>query len=199
MVQEVIRLTNVERAKYNLAPLQYHAGLQQAAMVRAKEISIKLAHTRPDGTLYTTAISEAGVGCPDLENITAGYHTPKAVMDAWMNSPGHKAAIISKSATHIGVGFYKASNGVYYWVQDYSTNPDKKYTVTCNTNGGTFDDGSTSKAFTFPAEMHITFAKDLPIPTRDGYTFAGWSSYGRIYTGIGLGSNLKLTAEWTAN
>jgi len=199
MAQEVIRLVNIERAKEGEAPLQYHAKLQEAAMVRAKEISIYYSHHRPDGRSSDTALGEAGVGCPDGENIAYGYGTPEAVMNAWMKSPGHKAAILSPTATHIGVGFYKATNGRYYWVQEFSSGPDKTYAITCNANGGTFSDGQEVKTFHCPADVEIKFANHIPTPTKDGYTFAGWSLYGRVYAGIGLGDNIDLTATWTAN
>ena len=199
MAQEVIRLTNIERAKVGVAPLQYHAKLQQAAMVRAKEISILFSHGRPDGSVYTTAFSEAGVGCPDSENMGKGAFTAEQIVRAWMNSPGHKANMLSSTSTHIGVGFYKSSTGGYYWIQDFSSDPDKTYAITCNANGGLFEDGQETKTFHCPADVEIEFAKHIPTPTRDGYTFAGWSWYGDVIPGIGLTDNTKLTATWTAN
>ena len=199
MAQEVIRLTNIERAKVGVAPLQYHAKLQEAAMVRAKEISILFSHRRPDGRDSDTALGEAGVGCPDLENIGKGAYTPEQIVRAWMNSPGHRATMLSSTATHIGVGFYKSATGGYYWVQDFSSNPDKTYTITCNANGGLFEDGQETKTFHCPADVEIEFADHIPTPTRDGYTFAGWSWYGDVISGIGLGSNTKITATWTPN
>ena len=195
MAQEVIRLTNIERVKEGEAPLQYHAKLQEAAIVRAKEISILFSHGRPDGRLFDTAFGEAGVGCPDGENIAKGYSTPEHVTNAWMKSPGHKAAILSPTATHIGVGFYKATNGIYYWVQDFSYGPDKTCTLTCNANGGTFEDGQEVKTFTFPCDMEIDFSKYIPTPTKDGYTFVDWDGI----PGIVLNISTKVTATWTPN
>lgn len=199
MTQEVIRLTNIERAKVGKAPLQYNAKLQEAAMVRAKEISIKFSHDRPDGRDGLTALGEAGVGCPSGENIAYGYGTPEAVIAGWMKSDGHRWAMLDATSTHIGVGFYKSSKGGYYWVQDFSSDPDKTYAVTCNANGGTFEDGQEVKTFHCPADVEIEFANHIPTPTRDGYTFAGWSWYGDVISGIGLGSNTKITATWTPN
>lgn len=199
MAQEVIRLTNIERAKHGKAPLQYHAKLQEAAMVRAKEISIKFSHDRPDGRDGLTALGEAGVGCPSGENIAYGYGTPEAVIAGWMKSDGHRWAMLDATSTHIGVGFYKSSKGGYYWVQDFSSDPDKTYAVTCNANGGTFSDEQEVKTFHCPADVEIEFANHIPTPTRDGYTFAGWSWYGDVISGIGLGSNTKITATWTPN
>ena len=199
MAQEVIRLVNIERTKVGKAPLQYHAKLQEAAMLRAKEISICYSHGRPDGRIFDTAFGESGVGCPDGENIAKGSLTPERVMYIWMNSPGHRAAILSPTATHIGVGFYKDANGVYYWVQDFSYAPDKTCTITCNANGGTFENGNESEIFTFPCEMDVTYATDLPIPTRDGYTFNGWLEFGDPATDGILSTNVKLTASWVPN
>ena len=90
MAKEVIRLTNIERRKYGLTELKYHAKLQQAAMTRAKELEIKFAHERPDGSDIGTAAFEAGVGNPGGENIGAGFTKPEAVVKAWMDSDGHK-------------------------------------------------------------------------------------------------------------
>ena len=198
MAQEVIRLTNIERAKEGEAPLQYHAGLQKAAMLRAKEISIKFSHDRPDGTDSSTALYENGVGCSDGENIARGYTSPEAVVQGWMNSVGHMAAILCESSTHIGVGFYQNSYGTYFWVQDFSSGPDEKRTVTCDANGGTFSDGNTTSTTAFPCEMHVHYA-DLPVPTRDGYTFDGWTEFGQKVTGMRLMTNVNLTASWVPN
>jgi uncharacterized protein YkwD len=45
-----------------------------------------------------------------------GYLTPRAVMRAWMNSPGHRANILSRSFRHIGVR--RSGNGTLYWTMD---------------------------------------------------------------------------------
>ena len=199
MAQEVIRLTNIERTKAGKAPVKYHAGLQQAAMVRAKEITTYFSHTRPDGRDCETALAEAGVGCPGLENIGRGYDSPEAVVRGWMNSDGHRWSLLDKTNTHIGVGFYKAPNGIYCWVQEFSSDPDKKCTITCNANGGTFANGNSTITYTFPCEMTVDFAKELPIPTKDGYTFKEWTRFDDKIVGMRLHKNITITASWTPN
>jgi hypothetical protein len=54
------------------------------------------------------------------ENIAAGYGTPEAVMEGWMNSSGHKKNILSANNRELGVGYY-SGGGHYgrYWVQDF--------------------------------------------------------------------------------
>ena len=48
------------------------------------------------------------------ENIARGQRTPLEVMDAWMNSAGHRANILNASFTQIGVGYVSDGN---YWTQ----------------------------------------------------------------------------------
>ena len=138
--QEVFKLVNTERMKAGLQPYKYDLRLEKAAMVRAKEITVKFSHTRPDGTSCGTAVTQAGAGSPTDENIGMGTSSAAEVMKAWMDSLGHKIEILSKNNTHIGVGYYKG-----HWVQMFSDNPDKKCTFTINANGGVFSDGTSIK------------------------------------------------------
>ena len=53
------------------------------------------------------------------ENIAMGQPTAASVMNAWMNSPGHKANILSVNFTEIGVGVAKDASGTIYWTQQF--------------------------------------------------------------------------------
>lgn len=197
MVQEVVRLTNIERAKVGSAPLQYHEKLQQAAMVRAKELDTLFSHTRPNGTDSSTALYEAGVGGSAGENIAMGYSSPEAVVQGWMNSQGHQAAILTSAASYIGVGIYQNDYGTYFWVQDFaSEKANDKRTLTADANGGVFPNGSNVYSAQFPYQSHVTFSKDMPQPTREGYKFVGWSWYGDNIPGMGITINTKISAIW---
>lgn len=111
--QEVLRLVNVERAKEGLSPLEYYYPGQAAADIRAKEIDTKFAHERPDGTRCFTALEEQNINYYSAgENIAYGFSTPEDVVNAWMNSPGHRANILSGDFNYIIVGVYKTG-----WVQ----------------------------------------------------------------------------------
>jgi len=48
------------------------------------------------------------------ENIAYGQRTPQAVVNAWMNSSGHRANILNANYTQIGVGYVADGN---YWTQ----------------------------------------------------------------------------------
>lgn len=114
----VVKLVNKERAKMGLSPLTADVNVASAANVRAKEIVSSFSHTRPDGRSFSTALKEAGASFRGAgENIAWGQKSPEAVMNAWMNSSGHRANILNASYTSIGVGCYKGSNGQLYWTQ----------------------------------------------------------------------------------
>ena len=114
---EVIELVNIERANEGLPPLEKREDVCALADIRAEELTEEFSHTRPDGRSCSTVFTDANVRWSALgENIAAGYRTPQAVMNGWMNSEGHRANILSSNFTGIGVSMYE-QNGVKYWVQ----------------------------------------------------------------------------------
>lgn len=106
---EVIELTNVEREKHGLRPLEVDEDLMELAQVRAEEVSIKYSHERPDGT---RVVKTHGCG----ENVGAKKSAEKQIT-SWMNSAGHRTNILLERYKSIGVGCYKADDGRTYWVQ----------------------------------------------------------------------------------
>ncbi len=111
--QEILRLVNIERAKEGLSPLKYYFPGQAAADIRAKEIATKFSHERPDGTMCFSALDEQNIDYYSAgENILIGLTDPQAVVNAWMNSPGHRANILSANFNYLVVGVDGAG-----WVQ----------------------------------------------------------------------------------
>lgn len=195
MASEVIRLTNIERVKDGAAPLQYHAGLQRAAMVRAEEITRKFSHTRPDGTTAETVLLDCGVSNGAGENIAAGQKTPEVVVRAWMNSSGHRATMLNPNAKYIGVGVCKSPiTGQWLWTQEFSYNPDVKGTVIFDADGGTFSNNSSQISISGP-EGKMILVSSIEKPIREGYTFAGWEDG---ISGVRIRKNtIKILATWT--
>lgn len=112
--ERVVALVNVERAKAGLSALKIDAAASKAAQVRAEEIRSSFSHTRPSGKSCFTALDEAGVSYHAAgENIAAGQQTPEEVVNAWMNSEGHRKNILSSKFTAIGVGYLEGN----YWTQ----------------------------------------------------------------------------------
>ena len=115
--EEVIRLTNIEREKAGLDPLIPHETAMEFAQIRAEELAEVYSHKRPNGD-SSGMYSHYTFG----ENIAKGSTTPEAVVNGWMNSPGHRAAIlddVSNDGNTIGVGVFQADNGTIYWVQEF--------------------------------------------------------------------------------
>ena len=121
LAAEVVRLVNVERAKEGLPALGTFDSLTKAAEIRAPETAKLFSHNRPDGSSCFTALDATGASkgaYTSGENIAAGSSTAADVVEQWMNSPGHRANILNKDFTHIGVGYSKSNSGYgHYWVQ----------------------------------------------------------------------------------
>lgn len=117
-VKQVAKLVNEERAKVGLHPLVFDTAIASAAQIRANEIKTSFSHTRPDGRKFSTVLTDNGIRFTGAgENIAWGQKTPEQVMEAWMNSDGHRANILNAKYTKIGVGQYRDASGRNYWVQ----------------------------------------------------------------------------------
>ena len=117
MADRVIELVNQERTSRGLQPLLKHDGLMVAAAARARELSQRYSHTRPDGSECFTILWHLGIDYAYAgENIAMGQKTPEIVMNDWMNSSGHRANILSENFDCIGVGCTMV-DGYPYWVQ----------------------------------------------------------------------------------
>lgn len=114
---EVVRLTNSARSKNGYAALVEDGALSDAAAVRAREIARSFSHTRPSGASFSSALSESGVSYLRAgENIASGQKSASEVVNAWMNSPGHRANILNSSYSRIGSASVNI-DGTLYWVQ----------------------------------------------------------------------------------
>ena len=117
---QVIQLTNQERAKNGLKPFTANWELSRVARYKAMDMRDKnyFSHTSPTYGSPFDMIKNFGIAYRSAaENIAAGQTTPAAVVKAWMNSPGHRANMLSTSTNQIGVGYAKGGSYGYYWVQ----------------------------------------------------------------------------------
>ncbi len=116
--KQVLKLVNTERKKAGLTELTWDDTVATAAMTRSKEIEKSFSHTRPDGRNFGTAITDLGITYRGAgENIAWGQKTPEAVMNAWMNSEGHRANILNPNFKKLGVGYRTDSQRTPYWTQ----------------------------------------------------------------------------------
>jgi hypothetical protein len=121
---EVIELVNVEREALKLHPLSYNQELTVAARRHSQDMADQnyFSHTSQDGREFYERIADAGYNYQSCgENIAAGYATPAAVVDGWMNSDGHRANILDPDYCDIGVGYAAVDGNQYYhyWTQDF--------------------------------------------------------------------------------
>ncbi len=109
ITQEVVKLVNIERQKAGLTPLKIDQELSKVAMLKSEDMKKKgyFSHTSPTYGTPFDMLKQFNIKYTTAgENIAKGQKTAEAVVDAWMNSDGHRRNILSKSFTHIGVGFY---------------------------------------------------------------------------------------------
>lgn len=117
---EVIRLVNIERSKRGLQTLSTNWQLSRVARYKSQDMIDKgyFSHTSPTYGSPFKMMESFGIRYSAAgENIAMGQRTPQEVMNAWMNSPGHRNNILSTSFYQIGVGLAKDRNGRMYWTQ----------------------------------------------------------------------------------
>ncbi len=116
----VVELTNVERAKSGLSPLKMDNDLSKVAKLKSQDIQSKgyFDHTSPTYGSPFEMMKQFGISYRSAgENIAKGQRTPEEVVNAWMNSEGHRKNILG-DFTHIGVGYLDTGN---VWTQMFIT------------------------------------------------------------------------------
>ncbi len=103
--QNVVRKTNVARARLGLAPLTIDGQLMQSARFHTGWMA-------RNGRLQHTSQ-------PVAENIAAGQSSSTEAVQDWLNSPGHRANMLNMRYRRIGVAAYRSPNGQVYWCQQF--------------------------------------------------------------------------------
>ena len=120
---QVLELVNAERAKHGLKPLSWDNALANVARAHSQDMANRgfFSHNNPDGKTPFNRIQAAGISYRSAgENIAAGQKTPQEVVNAWMNSEGHRANILNNNYTKLGVGYVSSSSGYKtYWTQNF--------------------------------------------------------------------------------
>lgn len=115
--ERVIELTNQKRVGAGLKPLTANWELSRVARYKSQDMVDKkyFSHTSPTYGSPFDMMKKFGISYRAAgENIAYGQRTPEAVVDAWWNSPGHKANMMNPNFTQIGVGYVANGN---YWTQ----------------------------------------------------------------------------------
>lgn len=119
--QALLDQTNAERKAKDLPPLRPNAMLFAAARAHAANMAKqeKLEHDL-DGKGVSERVADAGYKAAGLaENIGWNFATPKAAVEGWMNSEGHRANLLGDYA-EVGLAVAKSAKGEPYWVQVFA-------------------------------------------------------------------------------
>jgi uncharacterized protein YkwD len=124
IAQQVLALTNQQRAQAGLAPLAPSPALSQAAQAYSSVMAATTCFLHVCGPLPDPGARLVQAGYANWtaygENIAMGYPSAQAVVDGWMASGEHRANILSPTFTDIGIGLASgAANGALYWTQDF--------------------------------------------------------------------------------
>jgi len=120
----IFEQTNTARTENDLPELSLSPTLCKLADLRAADMAEEdyFDHVSPAGESVFTLLQEYQILYFNSgENIGKGCNvTDEAMVEAWMDSPGHKANILSDVYHQIGIGIAVAENGVTYWVQVFT-------------------------------------------------------------------------------
>lgn len=113
---EVLTEVNKFRAQNSLPPLSNSTQLQQAAQRHSDNMAVSstMSHNCTDGTTFSQRISQSGYIWRSIaENVAAGQTSAQQVMQAWINSPGHRANMLKSDVKDAGIGYNNR-----YWTLD---------------------------------------------------------------------------------
>jgi uncharacterized YkwD family protein len=117
--QKVVDLTNQERSKNGLSALKVDLTLSKMGHEKSRDMSANgyFSHTSPTYGSPFDMMKKYGITYRSAgENIAMGQKTPEEVVNAWMNSAGHRANILNPNYNYIGVGYVSQGN---YWTQEF--------------------------------------------------------------------------------
>lgn len=121
--QEVFDLVNQIREENGLSPFVYNETLAETARAHSQDMVDRnfFDHYNPDGQSPFDRMKANGIRYSmAAENIAAGYPSPEAVVEGWMNSEGHRANILG-GCKELGVGLALGGSYGYYWTQCFAT------------------------------------------------------------------------------
>jgi uncharacterized protein YkwD len=118
----IVEATNKERAAAGLPAFKVSlAMLKMARDHSANQAKLgQMGHDLPGSTFVERAKASGYRYRRIGENVAAGQETAKEVVEGWMGSEGHKANILNKEFTVIGVAVAAAKDGTRYWTQVFA-------------------------------------------------------------------------------
>jgi len=113
-IEEIISFINTERTNAGLGSVRVNSTLNSAAYAKSKDMSVNnyFAHTSPTGVSDIFFINQSGYKYRAVGmNLARGdFKSSSDLVQAWMNSEGHRKNILASFGKEIGIGIY----GKYY-------------------------------------------------------------------------------------
>jgi len=190
---QVVSLVNQHRQALGLPTLGVSPTLTASAQWKSAHMAYYqyMQHDDPAPPVARTVSDRlAACGYPTTnigwgENIAYGYQTPQDVMNAWLNSAGHKANIENASFRAIGVGAVQSANGAWYWTQDFGT---------------VLDSGSSSPPPPGPSAPTITLTSEPSSSTTSTSASFAWTTTGSptsVTCSLDGGTAVPCTSPWS--
>lgn len=123
LAEQALILTNLEREKKGLGKLVWDNSLADAAQKHCEDMINRdfFSHNNPDGETPFDRLKKAGISYLAAgENVAVGYDTAAEVVEAWMNSPTHRANILNPNFKSIGIAVIRGGSKGIYWAQEYA-------------------------------------------------------------------------------
>ena len=115
---EILYHVNAVRMNAGVAPVALDQNLASASHIRAEESKVRFAHQRPDGREVKSVLENASYSWFGENLAVSKSEDAEAIVRAWMNSPTHRANLLNRHYTKMGVSCAKGADGRYYWAQE---------------------------------------------------------------------------------
>ena len=116
---DIVALMNNARAQQGLGAVSLDSTLTGIAQTRAVECSTRFSHVRPNGKAWYTV--SRSTNAENLAHaVNDAQQKPENVVLAWLLSPTHKANVMRKNCTSVGIAYYQGANGETYIVCEFN-------------------------------------------------------------------------------
>ncbi len=120
--EQIYDITNVMRERFNKSDVAWHDKVASVAFSHSKDMAVNnyFSHISLEGDGLKERLKENKVYYFSAgENIAAQYPDAPAAVEGWLNSKGHREALLNEDYTHLGVGVYR-----YYYTQNFLQKPE---------------------------------------------------------------------------
>jgi uncharacterized protein YkwD len=128
-----VTLTNRQRTRLGLIALRADPDLMAIARDRAQVMAANdvMSHTEPNGQKVFDRLADAGISFATAGEIIAWNNYPTEPLSvaesihAWLNSPSHRAIMLSTGYNYVGYGAAESASGKHYYAGVFVSERDE--------------------------------------------------------------------------